>query len=121
METQMIAPVPMNLSRNQGAPAIPGVSTGVSVPLPKPHPTSAELEQMVADAENQRMATLRRAAASSANSSSFAIYKDAMTGQYITRITNKSDGRVTYIPEPDILSWLNQGSGNSDPLMELNI
>ena len=32
---------------------------------------------------------------------SFTIFKDA-TGQYITRIRNKDDGSVTYVPEPEM-------------------
>lgn len=33
----------------------------------------------------------------------FTIYKDA-TGQYITRYKSLRDGRVTYIPEPQVLA-----------------
>ncbi len=32
----------------------------------------------------------------------FTIFKDA-TGQYITRFTSLRDGKVTYIPEPQLL------------------
>lgn len=35
---------------------------------------------------------------------SFTIYKDA-SGQYITRYTSLRDGRVTYIPEQNILQY----------------
>ena len=37
--------------------------------------------------------------------SKFTIFKDA-SGQYITRIVNLRDGRVTYIPEPEAVSYL---------------
>lgn len=35
----------------------------------------------------------------------FSIYKDT-SGQYITRFTSLRDGRVTYIPEPDMLQHM---------------
>lgn len=35
----------------------------------------------------------------------FSIYKD-QTGQYITRFVNDRTGEVTYIPEPDVLAFL---------------
>ena len=37
--------------------------------------------------------------------SKFTIFKDA-SGQYITRITSLRDGRVTYIPEPEVLEYM---------------
>lgn len=37
--------------------------------------------------------------------SKFTIFKDA-SGQYITRIVSLRDGRVTYIPEPEAVSYL---------------
>lgn len=36
----------------------------------------------------------------------FTIFKDAKSGQYVTRYTSLRDGKVTYIPEPDILSYM---------------
>jgi hypothetical protein len=33
----------------------------------------------------------------------FTIFKDAKTGQFITRFTSLRDGAVTYVPEPNIL------------------
>jgi hypothetical protein len=33
----------------------------------------------------------------------FTIFKDSVSGQYITRFTSLRDGSVTYVPEPDIL------------------
>lgn len=35
----------------------------------------------------------------------FSIYKD-ISGQYITRFTSLRDGSVTYIPEPELLQYL---------------
>lgn len=33
----------------------------------------------------------------------FTIYKDS-TGQYVTRFTNLIDGKVTHVPEPEVIS-----------------
>jgi hypothetical protein len=33
----------------------------------------------------------------------FTIFKDSISGQYITRFTSLRDGSVTYVPEPDIM------------------
>jgi hypothetical protein len=51
---------------------------------------------------------------------SFTIYKD-ISGQFVTRFTSLRDGKVTYIPEPDVLSWLNQSSGGSGSALSLEV
>lgn len=58
-------------------------------------------------AEQQRFAAVQQAARGVANvyivsDSRFTIFKDS-SGQYITRFTSLRDGRVTYIPEPDLI------------------
>jgi hypothetical protein len=45
----------------------------------------------------------------------FTIFKDAKSGQYITRFTSLRDGAVTYVPEPQILKL----SGASDSYYEV--
>jgi len=35
----------------------------------------------------------------------FSIFKD-FNGQYVTRFTSLKDGKITYIPEPDVLEYL---------------
>jgi hypothetical protein len=45
----------------------------------------------------------------------FTIFKDSVTGQYITRFTSLRDGSVTYVPEPDIL----RASGRSENYYEV--
>jgi hypothetical protein len=47
----------------------------------------------------------------------FTIFKDS-TGQYITRFTSLRDGRVTYIPEPQLLN-MSKGA-SSAPVVTLN-
>ena len=49
---------------------------------------------------------------------SFTIFKDA-TGQYITRFTSLRDGKVTYIPEPNIFKMGNSGGSSSQPLVQI--
>lgn len=58
--------------------------------------------------DEQRLAALREAIARSMRDAypvgdrSFTIFKDATTGQFITRFTSLRDGSVTYVPEPEI-------------------
>lgn len=48
----------------------------------------------------------------------FSIYKDN-TGQYITRFTSLRDGRVTYIPEPDLLGHMERMRHGVENLVRL--
>jgi len=58
--------------------------------------------------EVQRLERLQQAAENvfkdvyAVSDTKFSIFKD-LTGQYITRFTNLRDGKVTYIPEPQLL------------------
>jgi hypothetical protein len=84
----------------------------VEVPIPQP---SADVAGAVdlQTADQKRLEALQRAAREAANNSyvisdrTFTIFKDS-TGQYITRFTSLRDGRVTYIPEPELLKSSNQ-------------
>jgi hypothetical protein len=74
----------------------------------------------VASAEQRRFEQVKRAAESffkdvyAVNDHTFSIYKDN-TGQYITRFTSLRDGRVTYIPEPQLL----QRTGGGETMIEI--
>lgn len=50
----------------------------------------------------------------------FTIFKDS-SGQYITRYTSLRDGRVTYIPEPDMLAYLERRQQARQALVELQV
>jgi hypothetical protein len=51
----------------------------------------------------------------------FTIFKDA-SGQYITRFTSLRDGRVTYIPEPDLLRKArSQGAGTQPTAVNVSV
>lgn len=58
-------------------------------------------------AEQQRFQAVQRAARQVADfyvvsDRTFTIFKD-VTGQYVTRFTSLRDGKVTYIPEPNLV------------------
>lgn len=48
----------------------------------------------------------------------FTIFKDS-SGQYITRYTSLRDGKVTYIPEPDMLAYLDRRMQAREALIEI--
>lgn len=52
--------------------------------------------------------------------SKFSIYKD-FKGQYVTRLTNLRDGSVTYIPEPDMLAYLEQRGKARKALLKIDV
>ena len=102
---------------NLGIPSPPIVIKPVSVPSPAPvaqkheaplvsigtGDTAAFDQQM---AERQRLQTVQRLSQQVSDifvvsDRTFTIFKDA-TGQYITRFTSLRDGKVTYIPEPNL-------------------
>lgn len=120
METQFIAPVPM-VRQNQGTTLPPRKQTA-DIPLPKPAPQKP-VEVKVAQTDYQREAAIRQAIERAnlfvLSDQRFTIYKD-ISGQYITRFTSLRDGRVTYIPEPNVLSWLNQAGNSAEPMIRLD-
>jgi hypothetical protein len=93
----------------------PGHSAAAELPvLPKPStaaqvaPTPSTQQQFDATADEKQYQVIRRASEDLANffvvgDSSVAIFKDA-TGQYVTRYTSLRDGKVTYIPQPKLMS-----------------
>ncbi|MBN66297.1 MAG: hypothetical protein CMM94_01865 [Rickettsiales bacterium] len=48
----------------------------------------------------------------------FTIFKDS-TGQFVTRFTSLRDGRVTYIPEPDIVRFLESKGAAREALIAI--
>lgn len=80
-------------------------STGAKAPQPAaPAPELPDLDV----ADQQREANVRRAAERAnlyaVSDRRFTIFKDS-TGQYITRFTSLRDGKVTYIPEPELMMY----------------
>jgi hypothetical protein len=67
----------------------------------------------IAAADHKRLQAVQQVAHDIANvfivgDKRFTIFKD-VTGQYITRFTSLRDGRVTYIPEPEMLRMSSSG------------
>lgn len=107
---------------NQGKAQLPiKRPTAESAPVAQPQKAQSGVDQQLAEIESKRAARLRQAANSFAVSDQrFTIYKDT-SGQYITRFTSLRDGKVTYMPEPDVLSFLNRASQSIDPSISLDV
>ncbi len=75
-------------------------------------------------AEQQRYEKVFRAAQSIFKDSyvvsdkSFSIFKDS-SGQYVTRYTSLRDGRVTYIPEPQLLRKFEDSQRAASNIVEI--
>lgn len=111
--------VPQTLpAARSGGTEIPTVKSSQTVESSLPNPAADKAD--VATAEQRRFEQVKRAAESffkdvyAVNDQTFTIYKDS-TGQYITRFTSLRDGRVTYIPEPQLL----QRSQGGQSLIEI--
>ena len=75
--------------------------------------------------EDRRAARVREAAKTYfkdvfvVNDTTFSIFKDS-SGQYITRFTNLRDGSVTYIPEVEILQYMESKGRTREAIIEIN-
>jgi hypothetical protein len=74
--------------------------------------------------EAQRLANVQAAAESMfkdiyvVSDARFTIYKDG-SGQYITRYTSLRDGKITYIPEPNMLQYMERQQQARQALLEI--
>lgn len=90
-----------------------------------PRVPELKTEEAITDIEAKRYEQLQRAAESffkdvyAVSDTTFAIFKDA-TGQYITRFTNLRDGKVTYIPEPQMLQYMERAARQRQALVEFH-
>lgn len=50
----------------------------------------------------------------------FSIYKD-FKGQFVTRFTNLRDGSVSYIPEPDMMQYLERRGKARKALLKIDV
>lgn len=50
----------------------------------------------------------------------FAIYKDT-SGQFVTRFTSLRDGKVSYIPEPDMMAYLERRGQQRKALLKIDV
>lgn len=104
------------------APAAPQVKAATVAPLIKKPSGGADQVIDTQAAEQRRYDTVKRLAEDIANvfvigDQRFTIFKDS-TGQYITRFTSLRDGRVTYIPEPQLFK---QSGALNLPSIELKV
>ena len=103
------------------APSLP--KPAANVPFPKIGGSGEGFDPIAA--ERARFEAVQRAAREKiANSNvlgvtTFSLFKDS-TGQLITRFFNPLDGKVTYIPEPQLLSESHSGD-TAQPLLTLQV
>lgn len=94
--------IPKVVTPQPVAPSVP------QVPAATPAPRAEQSGDIALKAiDRQRYEAVQRAAEDIANvyvvsKQAFTIFKDA-TGQYVTRFRNLQDGKITYIPEPQLL------------------
>lgn len=76
--------------------------------------------------EMKRQEAVSRAAESffkdvyAVSDTTFTIFKDS-SGQYITRYTSLRDGKVTYIPEPDMMAYMERRMQAREALVEIRV
>jgi len=115
-------------------PAMQGQGAGSAAQatvLPKPSTSEAQVmpvsepqqEFDAAVADQKRHEAVQRAAENVADlfvvgDKRFTIFKD-VTGQYITRFTSLRDGKVTYIPEPALLTL--GARGDDSALLKIDV
>lgn len=112
--------------------SLPGARSA-DLPIAKPQtsdatpvPVPGQGYDKPADTELKREAAVYRAAESffkdvyAVSDQRFTIFKDS-SGQYITRYTSLRDGRVTYIPEPDMLAYMERKRQAREALVELRV
>ena len=95
-------------------PTLPSAGKGADPVIRKPSSDAGSIPIAGSGAtgggDDQRLQRVQRAAAMMKNTyavsdTTFSIYKD-QTGQYITRFLDLRSGKVTYIPEPDVLAFM---------------
>ena len=92
-------------------------------------PTQKPKEQVTFDAaqsEQTRAENMQRASQMmfsevfAVRDNKFSIYKDA-SGQFVTRFTNLRDGSVSYIPEPDMMAYLESRGRARKALLNIDV
>lgn len=111
---------------------LPGMGKADGLPLKKLERSTAEpkpvAEQVAYDAkqtdktryENMEKASQMFKDVYVVSDTRFSIYKD-FSGQYVTRFTNLRDGSVTYIPEPDMMAYLERRGKARKALLKIDV
>lgn len=91
----------------------------------EPVKVAAVEEAEVKLSDDKRFKEVERAAQSyfkdvfAVSDAKFTIFKDG-SGQFVTRFTSLRDGRVTYIPEPDITRYMESKGRAREALVEID-
>jgi hypothetical protein len=101
-------PVKTKTQSNAGYPGVPEVNTSDNAI------DAQRYERLLAAAQN----LFKDVYAVSDNR--FTIYKDS-SGQYITRYTSLRDGKVTYIPEPNMLQYMESRRAQREAILNVNV
>lgn len=108
-------------------PARASASAAPQIKLPASQLAQPEGERFDAKASEQaRRQDIREAAQLMANDiyvvgdMKFSIYKD-LSGQFVTRFTSLRDGAVTYIPEQDMMVYLESRGARRKALFQLDV
>jgi len=123
----------INLSKGIQMPTLPGAK-GVDIPVkklqtvatPQSGPAAPDVEIPAQSVEQRRFEQVVKAAKAyfknvyAVSDMRFTIFKDT-SGQYITRYTSLRDGKVTYIPEPAMLQYMEHKSSARDSLVQLSV
>lgn len=100
-------PVKTKTQSDAGYPGVPEVNTSEDV------------------IDVQRLARVQQAAENlfkdvyAVSDARFTIFKDS-SGQYITRYTSLRDGKVTYIPEPNMLQYMESRRAQREAILNIN-
>ena len=109
--------LPLPGARSADTPIVRGAESAPRVPEPS---------DALPDVNTQRIEQLQRAAQQffdevyAVSDTTFSIFKDS-TGQYVTRFTSLRDGRVTYIPEPQILEYASRRLQGARAAIEIEV
>ena len=132
MDTMMVQMgMPMGGSSVPESVPTSGVGKGEALPLRKPEakPQTKPAEEQVAydasSTDKTRYENMERASQMFkdiyvVSDTKFSIYKD-FTGQFVTRFTNLRDGTVSYIPEPDMMRYLEQRGKARKALLKIDV
>lgn len=109
------------------APTTLPVKASAVLPAPNSQPSTTSLVQEVvqydakmADARRQEaLANAARNAPQPLGSQVFTMFKDS-TGQIVTRFRDTNSGKVTYIPEPQLLRMAGNSSG-AESLLNIKV
>lgn len=111
---------------------LPGMDKADGLPLVKlekaaihPKPVAEQVAYNARSADKTRYENMLQASqlfkeVYAVSDTKFAIYKD-FTGQFVTRFTNLRDGSVTYIPEPDMMQYLERRGAARKALLKIDV